>query len=348
MVLFDNITPANVIEVAAGASIQAAVQAAKPGTAIMVRGVHNENVKFDPSIPTTPAAPIWLIGVDGAKIIPTDKRPGRAAISGWNCSNYAVTGFDIEDAWRGIYCGARVSAKNVLVLGNRITKVVEDGIKISHIDNGQVIGNVVLHAGQEGIDFVAVEGGLIANNEVGFITGSAAGMFFKTGSIGIIVERNYVHDTTADGIAVGGQGSNTRFRPARRPKLLREEPVSTAFQAKDSVVRNCLVERVGEAAVILKGAVDCRVLNNSLAGTPGYFACIVIRDDDSIPDRGYPVLYSHNDEIASNSLSGNSRINAYAGNTNISIRDNKTVAAAVTPEMIAAFQAERKVLLSAT
>jgi hypothetical protein len=257
-----------------------------------------------------------------------------------------VIGFDIEDVWRGIFCGARVNAKNVLVLGNRITNVVEDGIKVSHIDNGQVVANVVLHAGQEGLDFVAVEGGLIANNEVGFVTGPAAGMFFKGGSIGIIAQRNYIHDTKADGISVGGQGGRMRFRPARRPKPLSEEPVSTGFQAKDCIVRNCLVERVGEAAVILKGAVDCRVLDNSLAGKTGYFACIVVHGDDLTPERGYPVLYSHNDEIASNSLSGNSRIiNAGAGNTNISIRANTTVAAAVTPEMIAAFEAERKALI---
>ena len=93
--LFDDITPTNVIEVAPGASIQAAINRAIPGTVIMVRGVHSETVKLDPSIPTTPTAPIWLVGVDGAKIIPRDKTPGRAAISGWNCSNYAVIGFDM-------------------------------------------------------------------------------------------------------------------------------------------------------------------------------------------------------------------------------------------------------------
>src|SRR5262245_35802230 len=77
VVLFGNITPANVIQVAPGSSIQAAVNVATPGTAIMVRGVHNETVKLDPSVPTTPTAPIWLVGVDGAKIIPRDRTPGR-------------------------------------------------------------------------------------------------------------------------------------------------------------------------------------------------------------------------------------------------------------------------------
>jgi hypothetical protein len=282
-VLFDNITPTNVIEVAPGSSIQAAVKVATPGTRINVYGVHTENVAFDPSVPTTPTAPIWLVAMDDAKIIAADKSVNKAVISGWKCSNYAVIGFAVESAWRGIYFGADDDkrASNVLVLANRVSGMAEDGIKISHITGAQTLGNTVSVCGQEGIDYVDVWNAEIAFNEVFDITGTAAGVFWKAGSVNVVCEYNYVHHCKADGISVGGQG--------------RGGILTVPYQCKGGAVRWNRVEDVGQNPLVVKGAHDTDITDNYLKSVT-YSPNVAIGNGnhDGVPRHSRNVLFTRN------------------------------------------------------
>ena len=116
-ILFDGLTPQKYIWVSptgsdAGAgskdsplkTIQAAVNKATAGTAIMVKaGVYNENVKLPSEALGTPENPIWLISVDGpqaAKIVAVDQT--LSTIYGYGTDNYVVQGFEIQGGFRGI------------------------------------------------------------------------------------------------------------------------------------------------------------------------------------------------------------------------------------------------------
>jgi hypothetical protein len=194
-------------------TIQAAVNKATAGTAIMVaEGVYDENVKLPNEALGTPDNPIWLMSADGpqaAKIVAVDQTVGT--IYGYGTDNYVISGFEIQGGFRGIQFSQEGRdftnmVSNVLVINNVIHDTKEDGIKIGQADNAYVIGNTVFNVVEEGIDFLAVNNGVIAYNDVSNAKSTAAGIFAKGGSTGVLIQNNYVHDIPfGDGICIGGQ-----------------------------------------------------------------------------------------------------------------------------------------------
>jgi hypothetical protein len=305
--LFDNITPTTVIDVAPGSSIQAAVKAATPGTRINVYGTHTENVAFNAAVPTTPTAPIWLVGMDGAKIIAADKSVGKSIIAGWKCSNYVVKDLGIEDGWRGIYFGGDDANRqsNVLVVRNHITRIVEDGVKISHVTNLHVVGNTVSKCGPAGecLDCgVDVWNAWIAYNEVSEHTGTAAAIFAKAGSRDVVIEHNDVHHCKADGICAGGQSGIT--------------PLVVPYQALRVTVRKNKITFCGQNPILAKGAHDSLIADNyseSLTYSPNMV--ITHGNHDGVPK------YSKNVEVTRNTLIGKTTIRRLDPST-ANIHDN--------------------------
>jgi VCBS repeat-containing protein len=298
-------------------TIQAAVNKATAGTAIMVaEGVYDENVKLPNEALGTPDNPIWLMSADGpqaAKIVAVDQTVGT--IYGYGTDNYVISGFEIQGGFRGIQFSQEGRdftnmVSNVLVINNVIHDTKEDGIKIGQADNAYVIGNTVFNVVEEGIDFLAVNNGVIAYNDVSNAKSTAAGIFAKGGSTGVLIQNNYVHDIPfGDGICIGGQTATEYFRPGY-----------AAYEAKNVIVVDNYVEDVARRPVNVKGALDSKILDNYLVGNSGYYAAIAIQMGW---DQATPLMYSKNIEVAGNILVGNQKVVIHDGNNNsISIHDN--------------------------
>ena len=328
--LFDGLTPQKYIWVSPNGSdagsgseadplktIQAAVNKATAGTAILVTaGTYYENIKLPTNAAGTPDNPIWLMSADGpqaAKIVAVSQTV--STIYGYGTDNYVVSGFEIEGGFRGIQFSQSGRdftnmVGNVLVEGNVIHDTKEDGIKIGQADNAFVVGNTIYNVVEEGIDFLAVNNGVIAYNEVYNAGSTAAGIFAKGGSTGVLIQNNYVHDIpNGDGICIGGQTGTEFFRPGY-----------TTYEAKDVLVTGNFVEDVLRRPVNVKGALDSQIIDNYLVGNPEYYAAIAIQMGSSTATT---LLYSANIEIASNIMIGNQKIYIHSGNNNsISIHDN--------------------------
>jgi VCBS repeat-containing protein len=329
-ILFDGLSPHKFIWVSPTGSylatgsessplktIQAAVNKATAGTAIMVAaGVYNENVKLPTNALGTPDNPIWLISADGpqaAKIVGLDQTLGT--IYGYGTDNYVISGFEIEGGFRGIQFSQSGRdftnmVSNVLVIGNVIHDTKEDGIKIGQADNATVVGNTIFNVVEEGIDFLAVNNGVIAYNDVSNAKSTAAAIFAKGGSTGILIENNHVHDIpNGDGICIGGQTAPEYFRPGYM-----------AYEAKNVIVVGNYVEDVARRPVNVKGALDSKIIDNYLVGNPSYYAAVAIQMGW---DEATSLMYSKNIEIAGNILVGNQKVVVHDGNDNdISIHDN--------------------------
>ena len=338
-ILFDGLTPVKYIWVSPTGSdtgtgsetsplktIQAAVNIATAGTAIMVTaGVYHENIKLPTNALGTPDNPIWLMSADGpqaAKIVAVSQTVGT--IYGYGTDNYVVSGFEIEGGFRGIQFSQSGRdftnmVSNIVVEGNYIHDTKEDGIKIGQADNAYVIGNTVTNVVEEGIDFLAVNNGFILYNEVSYANSTAAGIFAKGGSTGVLIKGNYVHDIpVGDGISIGGQTGTEYFRPGY-----------TTYEAKDVLVTDNFVEDVARRPVNVKGALDSQIIDNYLVGNPGYYAAIAIQGGWA---SATPLMYSANIEVANNILVGNQKVVIHDGsNNNISIHDNSATGQWITP-----------------
>lgn len=267
-ILFDGLQPTNYIWVSPTGSdsnigsktsplktIQAAVDNATPGTAIMVTaGIYYENVKLPTTAGGTPDKPIWLMSAGGpqaAKVVAVDQTV--STIYGYGTDNYVVQGFEIQGGLRGIQFSQSGRdftnlVSNVLVMDNVIHDTKEDGIKIGQANNAYVVGNTVYNVVGEGIDFLAVNNGFISYNEVYNAKSTAAAIFAKGGSTGVLIDHNYVHDIPyGDGICIGGQTGPEYFRPG-----------FTTYEAKNVIVTNNYVEDVARRPVNVKGARSIR------------------------------------------------------------------------------------------
>ena len=328
--IFDDVTPLRYIWVSPTGSntgtgsadkplktIQAAVNIATAGTAIMVKaGVYHENVKLPTKALGTVDNPIWLMSADGpqaAKVVAVDQTV--STIYGYGTDNYVVSGFEIVGGFRGIQFSQSGRdftnmVSNIVVEGNYIHDTKEDGIKIGQADNAYVIGNTITKVVGEGIDFLAVNNGFIVQNDVSYAKSTAAGIFAKGGSTGVVIEGNYVHDIPyGDGICIGGQTGTEYFRPGY-----------TTYEAKNVLVTDNYVEDVARRPVNVKGALDSQIIDNYLVGNPNYYAAIAIQGGWSLAK---PLMYSKNIEVADNILVGNQKVVVHSGNNNnISIHDN--------------------------
>jgi parallel beta-helix repeat protein len=254
-------------------TIQAAVNAAPPGTAIMVgAGTYLENVKISHKGGGSDAAPLWLLSTDGpgaAHIIA--KSPTLPGIQALGSDNVMIDGFKIEGGSNGIQFSQSGSdftniVRNVVISNNTILSSRDDGIKVSQADNVQVLNNTVIGAGDQGIDFVAVNDSRIANNDVSDIRGASA-IFAKGGSTNVEISSNHVHDVAVDGILLGGWTSEPYYRPDFK-----------SYEAKNITVTGNLVEGVGKRPVNILGAVESEVSGNILKANPTYAYAITVEN----------------------------------------------------------------------
>src|SRR4051794_9788126 len=250
-------------------SIQVALDKATAGTAVMVKaGTYVENVVFKGS--GRADAPIQLISADGtgeAKIKPA--KAGAATISGFGEENIVVRGFDVtgQAKTNGIQFGMagtdfRDLTKSIVIQNNIVRNSGLDAIKVSQGDNIHVLGNKIIGAGDQGIDFVAVNNSVISHNDISKITGSAA-LFAKGGSTNVSIEYNKVHDVAVDGITIGGWTMASWMRPGMRD-----------YEAKNVVAIGNAVYDVGKRPLSFLGAQHSTATGNLLSGNPDYYTVV--------------------------------------------------------------------------
>ena len=263
-------------------SIQAAVNLATPGTAIMVEaGTYTGNIKINVS--GTPDAPIQLISADGpgaAKILPSTAS-ASATIEAFGEENIVVRGFDVSGGKihdNGIQFGMSGTnfsdmTKNIVLQDNIVHDTVKDCIKVSQGDYVYVVDNTVSHGGDQGVDFVAVNNSVIARNDISYITGPAA-LFAKGGSTNVLIAENKVTHSSVDGIEVGGYSDPQWMRPG-----------FTGWEAKNVTVVDNIVEGVGKRPLNIIGAQNCTITHNLLQSNPDYYYIVSISADNNTPAR---------------------------------------------------------------
>jgi Ca2+-binding RTX toxin-like protein len=309
-VLFADTTPARVIHVSAGAAaggdgsaarpyatIQAAVSAATPGTAIHVHaGTYVENVKIPHQASGTESAPIWLVSADGpqaAKIIGANA--DKPVIQALGVDNYVIKNFAISGGYDGVQfsqSGTNYTnlVSNVVIQGNVITGAAHDGVKVGQATNVQILDNRITDVvSEEGIDVVGSQNVVIAHNEVARVGSSTAAIFAKGGSSNVDIYGNYVHDVKGDGISAGGSTSASSMRPG------------TNYEARDVDIYDNKVVNVGKQPVSVRGAIDVDIYGNYLAAnTKNPWAVYLTTGDKT----GSTLLYSSDVQISGNTLVG--------------------------------------------
>lgn len=252
------------------ATIQEAADRATPGTAILVQaGSYHENVTIRSSGSET--APIWFVSVDGqgaANVMPQNENVATFLGRGTDniiIKDFAIDGADNRSGIEFTQSGLDFTnlVKNIVIEGNTIYDAGIDGIKIAQTENIQIIGNYISGGREEGIDFVTVWNATIAQNEVRDTTGPG-GIVVKGGSNHVLIEKNYVHDTANDGIAVGGWTDANLFQ------------LFDGFEASQVTVRENYVQDVGKRPLNFLAAQDSVATDNFFDPNNDYYTIVNI------------------------------------------------------------------------
>jgi Ca2+-binding RTX toxin-like protein len=255
-------------------TIQAAVKAAKPGTAIMVKeGTYKENVDLN-GRSGTEDKPVWIVSADGkGAAIVVSANPDKPVFAGYGESNLIIKGFEIVGGTEGVkvtQSGSTLTkfTVNIVIEDNIVHGQSIDGIKTAQSINTAIVGNTVYDIKtQEGIDNVYMRNSVIANNEIFNVMGLSA-LVVKSGSENIKILNNYLHQVP-DGILVGGfsSGQGTIF------------PNGINYEAKNILVQDNMVIDATKHAVNAYGALDSVITENWLA-TSGKQSVINVGTDN--------------------------------------------------------------------
>ena len=180
-----------------GESIQAAIDAADPGTTIVVRGEHVENIWVNKS-------GIRLVGED-ATLRPADTGTGSPCIPDPQAPIHLICVTPDSDgppAPADFLDGFEIS-------GFTLEDAPGDAISTAFVNNVDIAQNTVNNAGCDGIFVIFATEVLIARNDV---DGSSCSGIFVEASADVIVRRNWVNDNTILGIGV----NNTSDASIRR------------------------------------------------------------------------------------------------------------------------------------
>jgi hypothetical protein len=292
-------------------TIQAAVKAAAPGTAIMVKaGTYTENVKITKS--GAADKPIWLVSADGeGSATIKAANAGLPVVYGYGMDNVVVKGFQLSGGTEGIKLtqgGTNLAnmATNIVIEENHIYGQKIDGIKTAQTVGIAITGNTVHNiATQEGIDNVYMRNGVIANNEVYDVRG-LSGIVVKAGSSNIKILNNNVHKVP-DGILIGGHSD--------KPGSI--FPTGLNYQAKGVTVQDNKVS-ASKQAINAYGAVDSVVKENSLTSTGTLWNVRVGTDN-----LGYT---SRNVQIVNNDISKGAWLSAASGSVSANSGNTTTTA----------------------
>jgi hypothetical protein len=249
-------------------SIQAAVDRATPGTAIMVKaGTYEENLNLS-GLRGNPGEPIVLVSADGPQAAKIVGGPKAATITGHGISNVGIYDFHVvANAGKGDIGGFKLwgpwenPAENLVVAGNLITGKGQDGFKLfGGAKNNLVLGNTIDGEWrQEAIDNVSVEDTVYAYNTVRGSAGHTA-ITMKAGSRDMQVIGNDIDIDAGTAVFVGGMGNS---------RLSRSFPdYWEGFEAKNVAVEGNSIDANAKSVSFI-GATESSVAGNHLADEVG-------------------------------------------------------------------------------
>jgi hypothetical protein len=243
-------------------SIQAAVDHATAGTAIMVRaGVYTENVRI--SHGGTADALLQIISADGAgaaEVKPASQSKDTIEIS--KADYVTIDGLKIAGPASATANGISIHADetvfdpatHIIVENTTINAGYGDGIKASKAEYVSLLNNTITGSMgiEEGIDSVGVHHLVIANNSV---AGSGGiGIAVKGGSYDVLIENNRVDGTTDHGIGVGGYTEESYFWPGFIG--------SDAYEVKDIKVIGNEIEHTTDQGIRVLAGQNVEIADN--------------------------------------------------------------------------------------
>lgn len=294
-------------------TIQAAVNKAKPGTAVMVKeGVYSESVKI--GVSGTADKPIWIASADGLGKADIKVPAGKQGFYSYGADNIILKGFEIIGGAEGVKVtqggNTLTNFANNWVIEQNITRgQTTDGIKTAQTVNSAVTGNSVSGVrGEEGIDNVYMRNGIIAHNSVSDVVG-LSGIVAKAGSQNVKILDNKVSGVP-DGILVGGFATN---QGSTWPSTLKYQALKFTVEGNDV--------DASKRAVNAYGAKDSVIKANDLYTSNG---AVVNVSTDNL---GYT---SSGIQIINNDVSKASWLTAKAGSVSVNTGNSATTVANIS------------------
>lgn len=257
------------------AGLVAAMHAPKPGTKILLKpgnydgGMHFTDVRGEGDKRITlgsvdPANPARIVG-GGSGLQFSD--PCFLNIQDLIIERATGNGLNIDDGGTYGTPAHHITIKNVQVYD--LPKGNHDGIKLSGLQNFEVVNCTVDRWGGSAIDMVGCSSGVVMNCT--FKRGGDSGVQCKGGSVNITVSGNRFEDFGQRGINLGGSTGLDYFRPP-----LTNLPRSDRYEAKDvQVWDNTFIG--GVAPIAFVGSVGCKVTYNTIY-SPGRWAIRILQE----------------------------------------------------------------------
>ncbi len=194
---------------------------------------------------------IWFyVDADGGKLLCTEVKGGFYAVS-------TETKWDWGEA-------DKMGTTNLLIKNNKLHSSGHDVVKIKpNSDDVTVEQNEIYDSGKayegqddcnaEGVDNVNADRLIIRSNYIHDIC--STGAYFKGGSIGGIMENNYIKDVGEMGLALGFDTSPEYFDLSVNPEM---------YESIDAIARNNLIENTGLAGIAIVASKNSQVYNNTV------------------------------------------------------------------------------------
>jgi hypothetical protein len=249
------------------ATLQAALNDAQSGDTIMLRGgTYTGGVRIDTSNLTIDSAPGEM-----AKIVaPTNDAGVEVNIRiGEHANNVALRHLDLSG---GYYYTVKTEStwdtgdsnptgpQNLIIADSKIHDSGRDVIKLTpKTDYARIVRNEIYNSGRrdpsnaEGVDAVQANYAQFLKNYVHDTTTN--GVYFKGGSVHTVIARNRVERTGHSGILVGQSSDENWFDTSTNPNY---------YESIDAVVRNNVVRDTQGAGIGAWAAKSPRIFNNTL------------------------------------------------------------------------------------
>ena len=268
---------------------QHAAASVAAGDVINLRaGTYSGTVTIDSPDVTVRSYP----GERAAIVAPTND-PSQGNVLWFHSTGGKALNLDVRG---GYYYGIKYEFSGGLVDGCSVSGTGYYGIKmVAHVDNVTVrnteIGNTGRNSAGGGIDSVDGDNILIQDNYIHDVT--AEGIVAKGGSIGAVIERNRVENSTYAGILVGQFTGEQYFDTNENPNY---------YENIDAVVRNNIVRNTDGAGIAMYAAKSPQIYNNTLIDTARSVGASIIVAAQTHSTAAGPLVISTTDPSIVNNI----------------------------------------------
>lgn len=269
--------------VGSSAELRKALEAAKPGAVInLAPGEYQGGLHFD-SVHGTAKSPIVVRALNPQKP-PTFRggvqfsRISHVAICDLTIEKSPTNGLNIDDDGTISSPSHHVLLRNIVV--RDLPKGNHDGIKLSGVDDFQVLDCRIEKWGGSAIDMVGCHRGTIVGCT--FRQGGDSAVQTKGGSSDVSIEECRFEDFGQRGVNIGGSTGMPYFRPA-----VSAMPANAKYEAKQIEVVGCTFVR-GGAPIAFVGVDGATVRFNTIY-RPGRWAVRILQETTEsgfVPSRG--------------------------------------------------------------